>query len=97
MEIVVAIIGSGALSAFISGLFTLAQKRSQNRNGVRSGVRLLLEQTIRERCERHIADGFIGTDELDCLCREWSCYHKELDGNGFLDSLMKRVKELPLG
>ena len=95
-EIVIAVIGSGALSALISGVFAVATGRKRSKNGVRRGVQLLLYAQIKSRAREYIARGSIYADELEDLLRDWNCYHNELDGNGFLDSLMAQVKTLPV-
>lgn len=95
-DIVLAIIGSGALSALVSGLMarnTLAKKTDQ---GVRAGVRQLLYDRIKWEGKKYIADGHLTSDELEDLSRMWSIYHTDLGGNGFLDSLMAKVKNLPI-
>ncbi|MBQ1982242.1 MAG: hypothetical protein II229_03355, partial [Clostridia bacterium] len=35
-------------------------------------------------------------EDLEDLTRMWACYHDDLEGNGYLDSLMAAVKRLPI-
>ncbi len=94
MEIIIAIIGSGALSAIISGLFGLAQTKKAKKNGVTAGVQQLLYDRIKFLCKAHLERGYIATNDLDDLERMHKIYHDDLDGNGFLDDLMAAVRRL---
>jgi len=96
MEYVIAIIGSGALSALIAGIFNLIQGRQKNEQGIAKGVRQLLYDRIKHRGKRYIADGSISLDELEDLIEMHTIYHDDLGGNGYLDSLMAQVKKLPI-
>ncbi|MCD7927359.1 MAG: hypothetical protein LUF80_00615 [Oscillospiraceae bacterium] len=94
--IVVAIIGSGALSALISGFFTLVQNRKKKTDGVTNGVQQLLYDRIKYLCKAHLERGRIASNDLDDLERMHKIYHDELNGNGFLDDLMKAVRNLQI-
>ncbi len=95
-EIVIAIIGSGALSACISGCFALAQNKASQKHGVSAGVQQLLYDRIKYLCKAHLDRGYIATNELEDLERIHKIYHDDLKGNGFLDDLMSNVKRLPV-
>ncbi|MCD8376878.1 MAG: hypothetical protein LUD69_08030 [Oscillospiraceae bacterium] len=94
--IIVAIIGSGALSAVISGCFTLAQSRKKKNDGITNGVQQLLYDRIKYLCKAHIERGQIATNDLDDLERMHKIYHDDLNGNGFLDDLVNAVRKLPI-
>ena len=47
MEIFAAVLGSGALSALISGIFALVRDKKAQKDGVRAGVRQLLYDKIK--------------------------------------------------
>lgn len=94
VTIICAVLGSGALSALVSGLFNVATARKKQEGGTHAGVRILLESTIRERCESYIARGSITADELSHLHRMWQCYHDDMNGNGFLNALMSACSKL---
>lgn len=96
MEIIIAIIGSGVLSTIISGLFSLAQTKKAKEDGVTAGVRQLLYDRVKYLCKAHIERGYIATNDLDDLERMHKIYHDDLNGNGFLDDLMKNVRRLPV-
>ena len=94
--IIIAIISSGALSTLVSALFNMWQSRKKEKDGVRAGMKMLLYDRIKHLGKSYIERGFITTDEPEDLTEMHSIYHEELDGNGFLDTVMKNVKALPI-
>lgn len=96
MEIAIAIIGSGALSALISGLFSVLNNRNQKETNEQAGLMALLYDRIKYLCKEHIARGKIASNDLEDLERMHQIYHDKLNGNGFLDDLMKAVRELEI-
>ena len=95
-ELIIAVIGSGALSAVISGVFTLVLRKKQREDGVSAGVRQLLYDRIKYLCKEHIARGYIASNDLEDLSRLHKIYHDDLAGNGFLDDLMAEVRRLEI-
>lgn len=96
MEIIIAIISSGALSAVISGVFAMAQSKKTKRDSVSAGVQQLLYDRIKYLCKAHLERGYIATNDLDDLERMHKIYHDDLNGNGFLSDLMSKVRQLPV-
>lgn len=96
MEILLAIIGSGALSSIIAGIFSLIQNRKNKKDGVSKGVRQLLYDRIKYLGRCYISDGTISAEDLEDLMQIHGIYHTDLGGNGYLDSLMEQVKRLPI-
>lgn len=96
--IVIAIISSGALSTLISGLFNLWQMRKKKQDGVREGIKILLYDRIKHLGKDYIERGYVTSDELEDLTTMHEIYHDPdgLNGNGFLDAIMKNVKSLPI-
>lgn len=96
--IIIAIIGSGALTALITNLFNIYRDHRSHEDGIAEGVQLLLYDRIKYLAKHHIAAEQISPDELEDISRMWECYHDPdgLDGNGYLDSLMAAVKRLPV-
>jgi hypothetical protein len=90
-QIVVAIIGSGALSAFISGLFNLITKNKEKDDD----IMLLLYHDIKVECKEFIEQGHIDSDGLEVLTKMHTRYHQR-GGNGYLDKLMRDVMALPI-
>lgn len=95
-EIIIAILSSSALSALISGFFNLYAKRKQKKDGVRAGTQILLYDRIKYLCKEYIDLGYIATNDLEDLTRMHKVYHDELNGNGFLDDLMRQVRNLEI-
>lgn len=95
-ELVLAVLGSGALSAVISGLMTRWNSRKRKNDGVSEGVQVLLYDRIKYLGCRYIADGEISAGDLEDLIRMHNVYHDGLDGNGYLDSVISAVKKLPI-
>lgn len=96
--IVIAIISSGALSTLISGLFNLWQMRKKKQDGVREGIKILLYDRIKHLGKAYIERGYISAEELEDLTTMHEIYHDPdgLNGNGFLDAIMRNVKSLPI-
>ena len=92
--IIIAIIGSGALSALISGIFQLLNKRSEKKSGLEKGVQLLLLDALKAQGKGYIADGHISLEELEAYKETYKTY-KSLGGNGFVDTLLSKVEKLP--
>ncbi len=96
MTIIIAIISSGALSAVISGIFSLVQSRKKKSDGVTAGVQQLLYDRIKYLCKAHLERGIIASNDLDDLERMHKIYHDDLNGNGFLDDMMEAVRRLKI-
>lgn len=92
--VIIAILSSGALSALISGLFTMLAQRKRKDTGISAGVRQLLYDRIKHLCKEHLKRGYIASNDLEDLVRMHKIYHDDLDGNGFLDDLMSEVRKL---
>lgn len=88
-NVIIAIIGSGALSTIISIIAT----RYQKRDDVAEGVMQLLGMTIRQRCEVAIENQKISSEELAQL-QSMNSVYKKLNGNGFVRVLMDKVEHL---
>nr|DAF68597.1 MAG TPA: hypothetical protein [Caudoviricetes sp.] len=55
-----------------------------------------LGDRIKHLCLKYIEQGFVWADDLADLKRMHDVYHTTLEGNGFYDDLMDKVKELPI-
>lgn len=96
MEIVIAVIGSGALSAVVSGIFNLVSQHKTKNNAERQALKLIMYDRIKYLGRTHIKDGYISSEDLEDLISMHQCYHDDLGGNGYLDSVMNSVKQLPI-
>jgi len=92
----IAIIGSGALSALISGLFILIRDRRTKKDGVRAGVRQLLYDKIKILGRRYLSEDEVTAEDLEDLIDMHKIYHDQLNGNGYIDHLMEEVKKLKI-
>lgn len=94
--ILIALLGSSALSAVISGVFSIAASKRKKHDAVTAGVRQLLYDRIKHLCKDHLSRGYIASNDLEDLKRMHKIYHDDLDGNGFLDDLMEAVSHLEI-
>lgn len=94
-EIIVAIIGSGALSTVISLVATRHARRAEAEEAIEDGLSFLLLGEIERRGERHIDAGEISTDDyakFNALCD----VYVRLGGNGYARRIKDAVDDLPL-
>lgn len=96
IPVIIAFIGSGALSALITGIFAERANRKRIENGTQAGVRMILYAWIKSLGKEYIARGSISLEELEDLKSMHAIYHNELKGNGFLDSVMSQVEKLDI-
>lgn len=96
MDIILAFLGSSALASLISGIFSLITNKKSTDDDIKAGLRILLYHQIKEFGRRAIAQGSISSDDLEDFLRMHQIYHDKLEGNGFLDDLVKKVTHLPV-
>lgn len=98
VPIIIAILSSSALTAYINNRFAEKREKREDVEGVRDGVKLLLYDRIKSLAKSHIDRGYIYAEDLEDVHRMWECYHnpKKLDGNGYLTNLMSAVNSLPI-
>ena len=94
--IVIAILSSGALSALVNGIFTLINKKRDDADSIKKGLRQILYNDIKREGKKYIAAGEIGSDALEDLIQTHQIYHDDLKGNGYLDNIMTAVNNLPI-
>ena len=92
--IIAAALSSSLLTAIINNAFTLLNKKSDKNNAIRNGVQLILYSEIKRLGKKYIDAGQVSYEDLEDLIKMHKCYHSDLSGNGYLDSLMDSVKEL---
>ena len=61
-----------------------------------AGLRILLYERIKFLANTYIRHGYISSEDLEDLISMHKIYHGPLKGNGYLDELMGRVKNLPI-
>lgn len=94
--IIPSILGSGALAALISGLFSILSNRQKETKGIAKAVQLTLYNDIENLIDKAVARGSITQEEMRHLLDMFDCYHNDLEGNGFLDKKMELAAELPM-
>ena len=99
LQIILSIIGGG----FVTGVFNLIvwrlnRKAAKEDKGddLAAGLRILLYDRIKHLGCSYIARGSVTAEELEDLIAMHKVYHDNLDGNGYLDSIMSKVKSLPI-
>lgn len=92
--IIIAILTSGALSAVVSGLMNMWQKKQEKDSSLIVAERQTYYRRIKGDCEKYIAAGEIPSDKLEDLIEDHRIYHDVLYGNGFLDDLISEVKNV---
>lgn len=91
VQIILAFIGGGALTAIIEIVRTTVDKKSAKN----VALQFLLLQYIREEAQKHIEENKISSEDL----RMWLEMHKtykRLGGNGYADELKNKVTRLTL-
>ena len=107
MQIALAIIGSGALAALVSGIFNLigqhkARKVAEQnaydclQKGAVEGIRYLLFDNIKCHGEAYIKAGVITGEQYKDIKDAHKIYHDSLKGNGFLDRIIAEVEKLQI-
>lgn len=94
--IVVAIIGSGVLNTLLNYVLSLKEKRKERDSSEQRALRLIMKNDLRTLCHRYIEQGWIYEDELEDLISMHQCYHNDLKGNGYLDEMMRRARNLEI-
>lgn len=96
IPVIVAIVGSGALSALITGIFGERAAKKKLEDGTQIGVRMILYAWIKSLGKEYIKRGYLSLEELEDLKTMHVVYHNDLKGNGFLDTLMDQVEKLEI-
>lgn len=91
--------GFGAIvTGLISYFLFLAQSKKERRandDATKSALRVLLEIEIKNYARRYIERGYIEIEELEEIERMNTVYHDQLNGNGFIKSVMQQCENLP--
>lgn len=91
VQIIIAFIGGGALTAIIEIIRNTVDKKSAKN----VALQFLLLQYIREEAQRHIAEEKISSEDLRMWLEMYKTY-KRLGGNGYADELKNKITRLAL-
>lgn len=94
-EIILAVLGSGALSALISGLISYLNERRKEKKGTGKLIMMLTADALYKRGEKFVEQGYADSEELKLFSDMYKIY-KEQDGNGYADGLKERSDKLPI-
>lgn len=72
------------------------EKLETDMQALLAGVRSLLYSEIKDRIKAALAAGEITAEDLEDITRKHELYHGPLKGNGYLDTLMDKLRALPV-
>ena len=104
---VTAICSGGAVAALVSGIFSVVMWKLQQKaqmqtqktskeDDIAKGIRMLLYDRIKHLGNAYIHKGYVTSEEWEDLTAMHQIYHNNSKGNGFLENLMEKVKNLPI-
>ena len=94
-EIILALLGSGALSTVITVAAGRIGEKGRSDRDVRHALKMLLYTQLKESAQRLLAAGEADAEELESWSEAFTAY-KALGGDGFIDTLRVRVTALPI-
>lgn len=101
VELLIAFIAGGSMSAVVSGIFTFIMYKSKKKDQdeeendvIKKALRYIMLYIIQDRAETYIKRGEITVDERRSLHKWHQLYHFGLNGNGDADQLMSDVDDL---
>ena len=89
--IIATILTSSVIGILINKIFDLMERRSSSNED----FHLLLLNAIKQQARAAIHDRYITIDDLESLEKTYERYKKR-KGNGYADTLMKKVRALPV-
>lgn len=92
-QIIIAILGSSSIAAIVTAVINAIIARTKTYKLLVTADRIILKDRIKHLGKTYIARGYIMSDELEDIHEMHNCYH-DLGGNGFLNTLMKKVDDL---
>ena len=93
--IIIAILGSGALSAVIAGVFNLINNHSNIKRNESKLLMGLAYSAIVELAQKYINRGYISVEEYKEFEHYFVKPYRARGGNGTAEKLMKEVSQLP--
>ena len=103
MELWTAVLTGGVAAALVSGIFSIVlwkmnrkATKEDKADDTKVALRILLYDRIKHLGRDYIERGYISSEDLEDIITMHRVYHDNLNGNGFLDSVMAQVKNLPI-
>ena len=93
VTLVAAIFGCTGFWTFVSSLINSKMEKKDAKTQMILG---LGHERLREKCEKHLADGYITADDYEDLDKYLYQPYKKMGGNGTVEKLMNDVRQLPL-
>lgn len=94
--IVIAVVSSGALSTLIGCVFKIYENKSEKNDQQKLVNQEMLLWRIKDGGRKALAAGEITHEEFEDLTRAYDIYKKKLNGNGFAEAVMDKIKKLPM-
>lgn len=92
-EIIIAIIGSGALSALVSGGIALLNGKRKAKRGIDRAVSFLILGELERQFDKLVAKGKCSRKDMKRFREVYDTY-KSLGGDGYADDMLEAIKEL---
>lgn len=92
--ILCALVGSGAATAFVSGVMARQAEKRKNETGESQGMRWLLQDRLEHLARHYLEKGSVSYEELKNWNKGHHIYHDLLGGNGDLDALKNALNDL---
>lgn len=96
LAVVLAVIGSGALASCVTIIGNLVTRKLDGNSIVVIGLAGLYKERIKYLGNRYIGEKEITNEELSDLELLYDIYHTKLKQNGHLDTIMSKVRTLPI-
>lgn len=96
------LLSGAAGAALVAGVFSIIQwslnkhdKNSKKMDSLMDAAQMILYDRIKHLGKSYISRGWVYVEEMEDLEKMHAVYHGQLGGNGFLNDLMGKVKDLP--
>lgn len=92
-EIAIAIIGSGALSALVSGIVAIINGRQKSKKGIDKALKFLILGELERQFDKLHQKGRCSRTDMKRFREVYDTY-KSLGGDGYADDMLEAIKEL---
>ena len=93
MQIILAVLGSGALSTLISCIFQIINQRKNRNTQFEEGMSLLLLSSLKRDGKDLTTQGKVSKNDYDSFVATYNAY-KTLGGDGWADGIKAKVDML---